>query len=296
MRKQHLRIEQEQVEKLMELGTCLRQFRYQQDLSLEQVAAKTLIPVRTLNALEEGNMEQLPEPVYVQGFIRRYADAIGMNGAELADAFPTSPLVSPPRNSWRLSLIQPQLRPVHLYLLYMVLVASAVSGLSYLLNRSSSPVVGVANRVPQALQTSNDRTLPSSGGPVVGPPAPTAQPSASVQGEGNAPLSSGALEKPVRVGLKLTDQSWIRVVADGKTEFEGVLQQGTQRTWMANRQLTVRAGNAGGVLVSFNDGQAKPMGTPGSVEEVTFGSNPSATRSADGSIQKTLTASRSRVF
>lgn len=296
MRKQHLRIDQEQVEKLAELGACLRQFRDRQDLSLEQVAAKTLIPVRTLNALEQGNIEQLPEPVYIQGFIRRYADAIGMNGAALADAFPTSPLVSPPRTSWRLTLFQPQLRPVHLYLLYMVLVASAVSGLSYLLNRSSSPIVGVANVAPQAVQTSSDRAPASPTGPVMGPPAPSARPGAAVQGEVNAPLSSGALGKPVRVGLKLTDQSWIRVVADGKTEFEGVLQQGTQRTWMADRQLTVRAGNAGGVLLSFNNGQAKPMGTPGSVEELTFGNNPTASGPSGLSSGETLTASRSGVF
>jgi hypothetical protein len=82
--------------------------------------------------------------------------------------------------------------------------------------------------------------------------------------------------KPVQVGVTLKSQSWIRVVADGKTEFEGVLPEGTQRTWVADKTLIVRAGNAGGVLVEFNDQTAKQMGAPGEVQEVTFAANPSS--------------------
>ncbi|MEB3338604.1 MAG: DUF4115 domain-containing protein, partial [Leptolyngbyaceae bacterium] len=83
-------------------------------------------------------------------------------------------------------------------------------------------------------------------------------------------------EQSVRVSVIFKAQSWLRVVADGKTEFEGVLPEGTQRTWAAKQQLTLRAGNAGGVLVAVNNGQAKQLGNPGSVEEVTFGNTPQA--------------------
>ncbi|MCY7321823.1 MAG: DUF4115 domain-containing protein, partial [Phormidesmis sp. CAN_BIN36] len=78
----------------------------------------------------------------------------------------------------------------------------------------------------------------------------------------------------VRVGVMLTAQSWVRVVADGKTEFEGVLSEGTQRAWVANQQVVVRAGNAGGVMVSFNDGQSKKLGEPGAIEEMAFPPDP----------------------
>jgi cytoskeletal protein RodZ len=91
--------------------------------------------------------------------------------------------------------------------------------------------------------------------------------------------------------VKLTDQSWVRVVADGKTEFEGMLPEGTQRIWAADKEVTVRAGNAGGVLVSLNEGQAKPMGEPGTVEEVTFGSNNAQSASSFSTTDdRTLTA------
>jgi cytoskeletal protein RodZ len=82
--------------------------------------------------------------------------------------------------------------------------------------------------------------------------------------------------KPVQVGVTLKAQSWIRIVADGKTEFEGVLPEGTQRTWVADKTLIVRAGNAGGVLVEFNNESAKQMGAPGEVQELTFAAAPNS--------------------
>jgi hypothetical protein len=78
----------------------------------------------------------------------------------------------------------------------------------------------------------------------------------------------------VRVDLTLKAESWIEVVADGQPQFEGVLPEGTKRTWEAKQELFVRAGNAGGVLVAVNNGQAKQMGEPGKVEVVTVKANP----------------------
>jgi hypothetical protein len=94
---------------------------------------------------------------------------------------------------------------------------------------------------------------------------------APVSGQSDVAIASASEDK-LRLGLTVTDSSWVRVVADGNTAFEGELSQGTKKSWKASRQVTVTAGNAGGVLVSVNDGQAKPLGDPGDVKEVTFGS------------------------
>jgi hypothetical protein len=74
----------------------------------------------------------------------------------------------------------------------------------------------------------------------------------------------------VVVEIKLEDKSWLRVVVDGKTEFEGIVTKGTEKTWVANQQLTIRAGNAGAVLVAFNEEEAKHLGERGQVQEVTY--------------------------
>ena len=257
MNKQILPINRDQIERLAALGSALKERRQQQGMTLEEVVNRTHIQPRLLRAIEAGNLSELPEAVYVQGFIRQYANAIGLNGVEFASQFPTSfTQMAAPSPFW-LSLPGAQLRPVHLYAIYLVLMVSAVSTLSYVINRSSTSTQLAALENLQ-------RSLPNSSAPI-GPTLP--MPTLGAITNVNSPLP---INKPVRVGLKFTSQSWIRVMVDGKVDFEGVLPEGSQRTWTAAKQVVLRAGDAGGIMVSFNDSQSKPMGEPGSVEEVAF--------------------------
>lgn len=252
MRKQNLHTNREQAERLAELGNRLRDRRQAQEITLEKVAGTTCIQPRLLRAIEQGKIEELPEPVYIHSFIRQYADAIGLNGVEFASEFPTTGMALPPiRTSWR-TLPGAQLRPMHLYLLYMLLIVGAVNGLSYFLNRSTQASIATVE-----LQKSPTPVAP------MGPSLPAQQPTKKA-----SPASISG--KAVRVGVTLTEESWVRVMADNKVAYEGELPKGTQRTWTADRQVVVRAGNAGGVIVTFNESQAKPLGQPGEIEEMAF--------------------------
>lgn len=256
MSKDTSQIEQIQAEKLLELGDRLRECRESQFITLEEVAGKTMIQPRILRAIEAGKLHQLPEPVYVQGFIKRYADVLGLDGSEFAHAFPLNVDIHSIQPSWQDSPAA-QLRPIHLYAAYVVLIVAAVSGLSYVLSRSSSPWV---NNRPASPQPSIAASAPAES-PVAS--APTASPTVVA----SSPAPS---DKPVRVDVSLTAQSWLRIEVDGKTDFQGILPEGTQRTWTGSSQVTVRAGNAGGVMVAYNDGTPIRMGEPGAVKELTF--------------------------
>lgn len=253
-------VERDQAERLAEIGFYLRRFREENAIALEQVAAKTLIRTSLLHAIEEGKLNHLPEPVYIQGFIKRYADALGLDGTEIANAFPTGPSLRVIRPSWK-NLPAAQLRPVHLYILYIGLIIAAVSGLSYVVSRSAPQTAADMGIEEQAVVSP-----PSSA--TTQPGQPTSASSASPPVASTSVLTNAG--KPVRIEVTLTAQSWVRVMVDGKTDFEGVLQEGTRRTWMADEELVLRAGNAGGVMVAFNNQQATQMGAPGAVEEVTF--------------------------
>lgn len=253
-------IEQQRAEKLAELGDLLRRHRQEQALALDEVAAKTRIQQRLLQAIEEGKLDELPEPVYTQSFIKQYADALGLNGAELSSTFPIgySRLLHKP--TWK-SLSAAQLRPIHLYLLYIFVIICAVNALSQMLSRSDLQAnSSQPQEKPLVSSTSKrDRVSPKQ--------------SEKLKSVSATPRATTEIDKPVRIDVSLKAESWIRVVADGKTQFEGVLPKGTQRSWVAQEELTVRAGNAGGVLVTFNQKQAKQMGDPGQVQELTFGTN-----------------------
>lgn len=67
-----------------EMGEELRKARESRGMSLDEVVEITKISRRNIVALEEGNTDHLPHPVYAKGFVRSYARLLGLDGEELA--------------------------------------------------------------------------------------------------------------------------------------------------------------------------------------------------------------------
>jgi len=61
------------------LGEKLRKLRSEKRISLNEVSRVTRIQSAYLEYLEEGMYEKLPADVYVKGFLRSYADFLGIN-------------------------------------------------------------------------------------------------------------------------------------------------------------------------------------------------------------------------
>jgi transcriptional regulator with XRE-family HTH domain len=74
---------QEQFEEAEPIGSRLKAAREAQGLSLDDVAAKTRVPIRHLQHMERGEWDELPAPTYSVGFARAYANAVGLNGSEI---------------------------------------------------------------------------------------------------------------------------------------------------------------------------------------------------------------------
>ena len=56
-------------------------------IDLNQAEQATKIRVRYLRALEDERFEQLPSQTYVKGFLRTYADYLGLDGQLYVDEF-----------------------------------------------------------------------------------------------------------------------------------------------------------------------------------------------------------------
>jgi len=251
-------LKQQQSEKLAELGAHLLAYRQERSLSLEDIVILTKIPYKLLEAIERGKLDQLPEPVYIRALIRQFAEALGLNGVEFAKSFPLgSPTVNLP-NTPKV-YFNTLLRPVHLYLLYIFVIVCSVTSLSQLLNNTT---------------LSNSSQKPT--GETV---FQTHQTQGNSQGENHLQSVSDSFNrnnnnKSLHIGVTLKASSWIRIIADGKTEFEGVLPKGTHRTWKAQEQLTLKTNNAGSVLISVNEEEAKQMGEPGKEREIKIANRP----------------------
>jgi len=70
------------------IGARLEEARDAKRLSLEEAERDTRISKRYLAALERGDYEILPAPVYARGFMRSYADYLGLDPAEAVMSMP----------------------------------------------------------------------------------------------------------------------------------------------------------------------------------------------------------------
>jgi hypothetical protein len=63
-------------------GSFLREAREARNIGLERVSRVIKIPESSLRLLEAGKLEELPPEVFVRGYIRSYARAIGVDEQE----------------------------------------------------------------------------------------------------------------------------------------------------------------------------------------------------------------------
>lgn len=71
----------------LHFGVTLRRAREQRGLSMRDIAQKTRISVRWLEALEEARLDGLPAEVFVSGYLRSYARAVGLDGQSLLSRY-----------------------------------------------------------------------------------------------------------------------------------------------------------------------------------------------------------------
>lgn len=161
-----LTIAEEYAISLRQIGEKIRQTRESKGLSLVQLQAYTHIPIHHMEALENGNLNLLPEDVFIRGFIRITGNALGLNGTALAATLTQPETVKSVLPSWceakKASGVSGlEIRPMHLYVGYTALVAGAVGGLSLIsqqANTDSKVHVDVDSNLSSSLSQSTKKT------------------------------------------------------------------------------------------------------------------------------------------
>jgi hypothetical protein len=108
----------------------------------------------------------------------------------------------------------------------------------------------------------------TSSGPVTAPAtvrSPEPSPSAFAIADGSASAAAPTQTQGVNLRLETTQACWLSVTVDGKRVVYDTLPKGAVREFHAEREINLRAGNAGG-LVATIDG--KPLGTLGQIGQV----------------------------
>jgi cytoskeletal protein RodZ len=72
---------------LFEIGNSLREARVRREIEFAQAELATKIRGKYLRALEEEHFEVLPAETYVKGFLRTYAEYLGLDGQLYVDEY-----------------------------------------------------------------------------------------------------------------------------------------------------------------------------------------------------------------
>jgi cytoskeletal protein RodZ len=72
---------------VFDIGSSLREARTRQGLEFAELEELTKIRPKYLRALEDEQFEILPAPTYVRGFLRSYAEALGLDGQPFVDEY-----------------------------------------------------------------------------------------------------------------------------------------------------------------------------------------------------------------
>jgi cytoskeletal protein RodZ len=72
---------------MFEIGSSLKEARTRQGLEIETMEARTKVRSKYLRLLEDERFDQLPGPTYTKGFLRVYAESLGLDGQLYVDEF-----------------------------------------------------------------------------------------------------------------------------------------------------------------------------------------------------------------
>ena len=255
------------------LSEKLRRERELRGISLKQISDDTRIGVRFLEALEEDRIELIPGEFYRRSYLRAYARYLGLDEDRAVNAYifsqnekPTSETEIPDGRSPALPFWLPW---VGLSAVVLGIGAVVVMGTMWVVSSEPAPAAPSATKEigetgAPAFTESPSKVFSSSasGVPVLSPPAHVlpAPPPVSRQMRGDA---TGAL----RLVIDVRESCWLEIMADGEIVTTGLKEQGYRREFVANEELRLWLGNAGGVSLWINDRPLKPLGRPGQVRK-----------------------------
>jgi cytoskeleton protein RodZ len=280
-------------------GDRLRREREMRGITLDEISESTKISRRHLEALESEHFDQLPGAVFNKGFVRAYAHFLGIDEDQAVADYAAANHEQPePEDKFPLEIHEqpdPDLNPRRSYLPLAFAVAALVGvlvGYAFWIKSkpSGSGVAATASRpspqaqVPAAGESPAKPVVQSS--PIVAPSVPSApakeqpveraaaQPPVKSQPPAPAPVAAetkpGEKEKAFFVSVKAREDSWVSIVADGKSIMQRVLGADKHKKVKAGKVLVLRTGNAGGIEVSFNGRSLGAIGNENEPRTLTF--------------------------
>ncbi len=232
---------------MADFGSSLKKAREAKGISLDKIAGETRISTRFLRAIEEEEFHVLPGGVFNRGFVRTYAERVGLDPDQTVADYERLAEYREPAEPVQAADAPANKIERHLYTAAVGALVLLIA-IFYLVTRSSgttdepaSPALSATTPTPQPPQ----------------PPPPAEAPAVAVPEV-----------QPLSIEIAVHEQTWVLLTTDGSAATELLLEPGMTRRFTANRSIDITIGNAGGLTLKVNDKPVRrPLGRSGQVRQ-----------------------------
>lgn len=271
------------------VGSLLHDERLKQGLTLEMLSVDTRISLRNLEAIEADQLGHFTSPFFYKSFVKQFAKALQMDGADLANLLESQATAIPPPpvpgEDMRPHPKVPALRQagkrsvarwaVQAASLLIVLIGCSGVYAWWESARGAAPTTSLPTKASPA----PNRSLPPATPAVKSQDTANAvpdSPSTASKPDSSAPQSEVAARPDanptgtIHLELAAVERSWVSVVSDGKSIFSGILDPEQTKVFDGRQTARIKAGNAGGVHIVFNGRVIGALGPRGQVRTAVF--------------------------
>lgn len=232
----------------MGFGEKLREVREAKGYSLEYIEDETKIRKLYIDALERETFDVLPPRVYATGFVRRYSKFLGLNPDKMVEEFQRLAYIDEPLDE-EPEIIKERKAGFGFRIPYQNILA----GIIFLIIAIWAGKLVLGYITGSIDVPDRDVTVP----PKVEEPAKETPP---------PPVK---VKKAVVV-IEARQNCWLNVVVDGETVFSRTLKAGEKQEFEGKQSVYIKAGNAGGIDITYNGKKVEPIGKYGEVKEIEF--------------------------
>lgn len=277
-----------------EIGQQLRKRREMLSLTYEEVERHTRVRAAFLKALEDGTLDDLPSPVQTRGILANYAgfldldaDTILLRFADGLQARYREKGPQRPSRSRARMTVNTSLPPLRSFIasdlifgggMAIMLLLFAIWGISRVMTvRSTMSARATSPSISDVLAGT---ALPTPAQEVTLIPAQDTQLASTSEATAIFELPTLGANVTVQINLTSVERTYMRVSVDGKVQFEGRTEPGTDYPYQAEKQIEVLVGNAAALKVTYNGRDLGLMGNFGEVVDRVYSAEGVATPTA----------------
>ena len=257
-------------------------------MSIDEIAEQTRIGRRFIAALEQNDYAVFPAEFYALNFLRQYSDALGLRSEDLVDVLrqelatvkdKPKEFAQQPVGVGSHGLLEAAYEKIQRWIVEFAanrskaMVASALLlvGLAGWWYVGQSQIVAVVAPDDSAGSEAGSNAEPGTDARGSGVPQPTPTRSttpASAQAVTPAEPARSSSSAPLAVELRASGNVWVRMIVDGGSPQEVMLQVGNQRTLEARERVQFTVGDAGAITLAVNGQEQGSLGPTGQVRHV----------------------------